>query len=1249
MKKFLLLLLVFVVPFFTHAQEFKKFPPVVCPADHNTYHTHVPMSGKVERLLAKANQRNNNEQTGSTFVVDYQGFTPEAQAAFQFAVDIWAVLLNSPVPIKINAQFTDLGAGVLGSAGPDSYVRDFRNAPTDTTFYAIALAEKIAGRELNDPDQPEINTNFSSTQDWYYGTDGQAGDQFDFVTVVLHELAHGLGFTTGRGFDAETGVGSWDLVANKIHVYSEAIEIEDGTRLVDLPNDTEAVGDAFTGGALFYNGPLSVETLGGERVRLYAPEEFAGGSSIAHVDEDAYPAGDPNSLMSPSVGRGESNFDPGVALDMFADMGWFITVLDHTPFNSAITNLSDPIAVDVTIRTDTTIVSNNLSVTYSLDDFATEETITMTQVEGNTYRAEIPNPGAGAAVKYYFSGIEDGLGRSVTSPGTVPDNFYSLVVEESVTIAPPYLLADGGDFESGPGGFYSYPLEGGINIWELGSPGNTLTNSSSPGNVWKSDLDNNIPNPDRFYRSALVTPFFDMSDESSNYVLSFELAMELGELEDGSLFSTGPLGLNVEYSLDEGATWLQLGDFGDVAGDNWYNFNGVESNVIISNLFPNGAGWVVDSLEAFTAAYNISRFAGNEKVAFRFMLTVTTEFLEGGYDVDGALIDNFQIQTGDPTAEFSISNTGITFPGDSVQFEYLSSGATSFAWDFGDGGTSTEENPVYVYETGGIYDVSLTVNYNGGSAEVVKENLIIVVGSAGSSYTLADGGDFEVNNGDFIAENITGTGWERGQSSVEGKAGTSSGDFAWVTGINADNYVDNSEARLYTPQFDFSAFGNYSIEFKGNWTFEDTWDGFIVEYTPDRGATWIKLNDNLVEGWYQTVSNPQSVFGSEVPIFSGTTNNEFQTFGTDVSFLSGIPEVGFRFLFLTDVAVTDIGAAIDDFILTGPTEGPAEIDFSVSTSEACTGDELTYSATISGTITALDWDFGEGAVPATASGTGPHTIAYATGGTKTVTLTAQSPVNGLQTETKVDIVTVGIKPENNGIEIVDKQLCDGEEAVVTVLASAPDVTYQLVNSLNDSPLGDGVVGNGGDIVLSSGPLTDNVNIVVSSSNSVCNFVFDSLFVVTTRSLPTVTFNGEFLFTEGGADSYQWFLNGEPIEGANDRTYIPTGTGTYFVEADADGCLGRSEEITLELLANESILDPTIKVYPNPAQNTLQLEFTELGTHEVVIKDYLGQTILTQELEAGKHQLNIEAIANGLYILEITNPNGTSRQRLIKEN
>lgn len=114
--------------------------------------------------------------------------------AFEHAADIWSARLDSNVPIRIRAQFTPLGAGVLGSAGPVSVVRDFPNAPLAATWYHVALANKLAGVDLL-PANDDINANFSTNFNFYLGLDNNHGAQPDLVAVLLHEFAHGLGFS----------------------------------------------------------------------------------------------------------------------------------------------------------------------------------------------------------------------------------------------------------------------------------------------------------------------------------------------------------------------------------------------------------------------------------------------------------------------------------------------------------------------------------------------------------------------------------------------------------------------------------------------------------------------------------------------------------------------------------------------------------------------------------------------------------------------------------------------------------------------------------------------------------------------------------------------------------------------------------------------------------------------------------------------------------------------------------------------
>ncbi len=70
-----------------------------------------------------------------------------------------------------------------------------------------------------------------------------------------------------------------------------------------------------------------------------------------------------------------------------------------------------------------------------------------------------------------------------------------------------------------------------------------------------------------------------------------------------------------------------------------------------------------------------------------------------------------------------------------VTFTNGSTGATSWVWDFGDGNTSTDQNPVYTYASNGVYMVTLTVQNGLCPTAVITQT--IVVGPAGIE-TLAE-------------------------------------------------------------------------------------------------------------------------------------------------------------------------------------------------------------------------------------------------------------------------------------------------------------------------------------------------------------------------------------------------------------------------------------------------------------------------------------------------------------------------------
>jgi hypothetical protein len=93
--------------------------------------------------------------------------------------------------------------------------------------------------------------------------------------------------------------------------------------------------------------------------------------------------------------------------------------------------------------------------------------------------------------------------------------------------------------------------------------------------------------------------------------------------------------------------------------------------------------------------------------------------------------------------------------GREVTFTSTSKNAKTFAWDFGDGATSTEENPVHTYDTYGAYTVSLKVTGDGGENTSLPDELTL----AKTSAVAVDG---NVSEWDAISDAVISTSGEGG-------------------------------------------------------------------------------------------------------------------------------------------------------------------------------------------------------------------------------------------------------------------------------------------------------------------------------------------------------------------------------------------------------------------------------------------------------------------------------------------------------
>jgi PKD repeat protein len=104
----------------------------------------------------------------------------------------------------------------------------------------------------------------------------------------------------------------------------------------------------------------------------------------------------------------------------------------------------------------------------------------------------------------------------------------------------------------------------------------------------------------------------------------------------------------------------------------------------------------------------------------------------GSGGVDFAGIGVINCLSGAPVIDFTANTTSGNAPL-TIQFTDTSANAIGWAWEFGDGETSDEQNPVHVYTTTGTYSVNLTVSNADGSNTTTKEDYITVFSSSSSS------------------------------------------------------------------------------------------------------------------------------------------------------------------------------------------------------------------------------------------------------------------------------------------------------------------------------------------------------------------------------------------------------------------------------------------------------------------------------------------------------------------------------------
>jgi PKD repeat protein len=330
-----------------------------------------------------------------------------------------------------------------------------------------------------------------------------------------------------------------------------------------------------------------------------------------------------------------------------------------------------------------------------------------------------------------------------------------------------------------------------------------------------------------------------------------------------------------------------------------------------------------------------------------------------------------------PTADF----TGVPGSGPvplAVKFTDASKGGpTSWSWDFGDGSTSTQQNPTHAYTKAGTYSVTLTATNAYGSDSKTKAGFVTAGASPGADFTAdpqTGAAPLNVKFTDISTGSPTAWKWDFGDKATSAEQNPvhvyqTEGAYSVTLTVTNGFGTDSEQKTGYivvgrVPHADFSASPVSGAS------------PLAVAFTDkSTGAIPLTYQWSFGDGGTSTAANPSHTYTADgAYAVSLTVTN---TFGSDTATKAQLIQVG--------------RGPVADF--TGvPQSG--QVPLAVTFQDMSTGNPATWR-----------WDFGDGSTSADRNPSHPYTKA----GTYGVTLTVTNAY-GSSTKVKAGYITAGMPP-----------------------------------------------------------------------------------------------------------------------------------------------------------------------------------------------------------------------------------------------
>lgn len=220
----------------------------------------------------------------SIFEVSYRGSPPlEAKQTFAQALKTWADTFPcGTVHLRVLLNWEDLkGTRTLAAAvSPFSILRrDVRSKRLRSDAAYTPTMAAAVGEEDFIPDRFHIEITFNSQQPWHFYTDQVATrNYYDFATVAIHEICHGLFFTGALIARPQVQVAEFQSQDAYPGRFDQFIQMRNGVGIARSCNIHEMYQ------ALTRRGLMFRTTTKDSTFMLYAPTEYRPGSSTYHLD-----------------------------------------------------------------------------------------------------------------------------------------------------------------------------------------------------------------------------------------------------------------------------------------------------------------------------------------------------------------------------------------------------------------------------------------------------------------------------------------------------------------------------------------------------------------------------------------------------------------------------------------------------------------------------------------------------------------------------------------------------------------------------------------------------------------------------------------------------------------------------------------------------------------------------------------------------------------------------------------------------